>query len=136
MCLGFEGVPAELFVATVLVAVEREGPIANRRIVGRHLMFELVDAVRERIEVLGARHRRLEDRAVGRLGEILGEIADLQVARPMDLARIGRMDAGQDLQQGRLARAVAADECRSAAQRQRDRHVAKQHARAMSFAKT
>ena len=72
MGLRFEGIPTELFVATVLVAVEGESAIANGGIVGRHLMFELVDAVCERIEVLRARHGRLEDRAVGCLCEIWG----------------------------------------------------------------
>ena len=136
MCLRLERVPTELFVAAVLVAVERERPIADDGVVGRHLMLEFVDAMGERIEVHGARHRRLEDRAVGGFREILREVADLQISRPVDLARVRRVDAGEDLQQRRLAGAVAAHERGSTAQGQRDRHVLEQHARAMCFAKT
>jgi hypothetical protein len=136
MGLRFEGIATELFVATVLVAVEGERAIANGGVVGRHLVFEFVDAVCERIEVLRTRHGRLEDRPVGCLCEILGQVTDLKIARPMDLARVGRMDTGENLQQRRLAGAVAADERGPATQWQGDRHVAKQHARAMSFAKT
>ena len=133
---GFERIAAELLVTAVLVAVDRQGTIADRRVVRRHLMLELVDAVGERIEMLRPRHRRLEDGALRCLGKILRQVPDAEVSRPMDLARVGRMDAREDLEQRGLAGAVAAHERGSTAQWQRDRHVAKEHARAMCFAKT
>ncbi len=98
--------PAVAFFELVL---KRAQALERRRRL-RRLHRRVVIARDERAELAEARRDLVEHRAIGRAWHLLVEPRHAQAGRAPDRARVGRLFAGYDPQQRRLARAVAADQ--------------------------
>ncbi len=104
--LGLQGVAAELLEAGLHLAVlvEHAGVTLGQA------AFQVLEALVQLGQRAAAVEGLVEHRALRVDRLVLGEVADAQVGRTVDLARVGSLQADHDLQQGGLAHAVGADE--------------------------
>ncbi len=102
--LGLELVAAELFVAALQLAIRGEGGL----VAVAELRFEGLEFVLDLEHLTGAPHHLVEDRTLPGVEQFLGQVADdgalLSRHRPL----VGLAEADDDLEQRRLAHAVAA----------------------------
>ena len=124
-----EGVAAQLLEPRLGLAVGREDPVVLGAGGRGDAVGEVVEGGLEVADVLGAGQHLLDHRAGRMVRQLLGQVADAQVLRAVDLARVGRADPDEDLDQRGLALAVAADERGPTARRQSDRHIVEEGAR-------
>ena len=134
--LGLDGVPAPLLEGRLGVAELPQKPVMLGAAGGGDTVLELLDAPGQVNDTAGAPQRLVERRTVGRLGAVLGQVGQRQGGRAGHGAAVGPLLAGQDLQQGRLARAVAADEGHAPPRAERDGHVGEQDALAVRLGET
>jgi hypothetical protein len=95
--------------------------------------FELVA---ERANAIGTGEHLVEHRPGTRLVELLGEIADAQVLRAMDVARVGVLQTHDDLHQRGLAHPVSADERDAPTRQQPEGDVTEQRSLPVRFGET
>ncbi len=131
--LGFERVAAELLETTLegAVAVDDVGVVGGVDIAETGLEF--LELLVDLDDVVRARHDFVDDEPIGCGFEILREIADALVLGHVHLARIGLLDAEQDLDERRLAGSVPADERHSTPVGEPQRDVAEQHPTSVGF---
>jgi hypothetical protein len=100
---------AEALELVLQLAVAFEHPVEVVAGLG-HAVFELVHLVLDALEVLEGGERRLMDGRARLEVDVLFEQPEAQAARAHHLAAVGRLLAGDEAEEGRLARAVAADQ--------------------------
>jgi hypothetical protein len=109
----------------------RIAELVERAVVGRtarrrDLVGQMVKAVLQVTQLGHPTENRVEHAAVLRLGELLRQVPDLQVLPPVHLTRIGRLHAQDDLEERRLAGAIAADQRDPPARHEAKGHVAEE----------
>ncbi len=123
--LRLDGVAAERLVGVARAAGRRQLALGR---VGTQRRLQLVQALLGGEDFHLGRHDLLEDGAVGHLDGFLLQVAHARALREQDAPLIGVLAAADDVEHGRLARAVGADERKAVVFLKLERDVGKQRA--------
>ncbi|GAA2784185.1 hypothetical protein GCM10020219_064620 [Nonomuraea dietziae] len=126
--LGLGRVAAEDVHLVLEPAVALDRLVAHLRVVARHAELGLVELAQHLVEAAGRQDAVAREHLQVALAGVLGEVAD--AARGGDRSGGGHPLTGQDLGEGRLARAVAADQADLVSWVDPERRVLDEQARA------
>ena len=131
--IGLHGVAPQGFEAALRVPVRGEGAVVLGPGCRRDLVVQAGQLPLESLDLRATGQDLVEHGAVTPLGDLLREVADRLVAGPVHFTRVRVDHAEHDLQQGRLAGAVSADQRDAPPGRELERDVAEQHPRAVAL---